>query len=371
MSPFRKSGRPTWYVWPVLPGFGRVGPWSTGVRSKALAVSVEQWLKEIAMTDPAVVRGIVEGHYSLRDAYVAAKERRLETLKERTMDPPLRDVIARYEATVRDRRILNGIAQLGEMAPKGARLSWLLVPKHITDLLTTAVAEGRKVNSVHRSLYAAIKGLLTYEVGKARKAQITADVVFRHEDDSRDVDLTAEQLQLLLDASDPRLKPIIQTAVLTGIDLGPLAEMKAAHIDFDAGRVRVHDRKNKARHRTIELSDAALAVLRIQALGRGPDEPLWDLTYEQIPNYFVAARRRAGLTWLRFKDLRHVFATAWVKSGGSLKDLGKLLGHTRATTTLRYTARQASEAKQRMDTVAEQLGLARPHVKVEQGGGSA
>ena len=110
MMVFRKSDRPKgpYYVSPVLPGFGRVGPWSTGLRSKALAVSVERWLKEAAITDPATIRGIVEGHYTLREAYVAFKEQRLGDLQERTSDPLLRDVVNRYRPKIRDRRLLEG-----------------------------------------------------------------------------------------------------------------------------------------------------------------------------------------------------------------------------------------------------------------------
>lgn len=372
MSPFKKSDRPRgpWYVWPTLPGFGRVGPWSTGLRNRSLATSVEQWLKEIAISDPGVVRGIIEGHYSLREAYVAGKEGRLQELRDRLSDPPLLEAIERIRPTVRDRRLRNGLAQLEELAPKGARLSWLFAPRNITDLLNRA-AETRKINSVHRSLYAGIKRLLVYEVGKARKAQITADVVFAQEDDSRDVQLTTQQLRRLLEVSDPALRVMIEIAVLTGIDRAPLTRLTPAHIDFGAGTMRVQDTKAKSRMRTLQLSDAALAILRIQADGREQYEPLFDLNYDEYGRRFKVVRVAAGLPRLRIKDLRHVFATYWVQSGGSLKDLQAALGHTRAATTLRYTGSSAAEARGRMDAVADQLGLARPHLRIEEGGKGA
>jgi integrase len=358
-------------VWPILPGFGRVGPWSTGLKSKTLAIAVERWLKEIAITDPAVVRGITAGHYSLREAYVAAKERRLEQLKERSSDPPLRDVIARYRTTVRDRRLMDGLRHLESAAPQGARLSWLMVPKHISNLLADAAAAGQKINSVHRSLYAAIKGMLVYEVGKARKTAITTDVVFRHEDDSRDVNVTPEQLERLLAACDDALRPIVALAMLTGIDRGPLARLTPAHLDLDAGTIQVPDTKSESRPRALQLSAASLSILRVQAAGRAQDAPLFDLDYDQVGNRFEVARRAAGLPGLRMKDLRHVFAGAWVASGGTLKDLGGALGHSRASTTLRYTGRQAGEDRKRMDTVAAQLGLDRAHLRVEKSQGGA
>lgn len=98
MAAFKKTDRPAgpYYLSPTLPGFGRVGPWSTGLRSKAQAESMERWLKETAVTDPEAVRGIVVGSYTLREAYVAHKERRLDALKQVAKDPPLREVLARY-----------------------------------------------------------------------------------------------------------------------------------------------------------------------------------------------------------------------------------------------------------------------------------
>jgi integrase len=368
VAPFKKNDRRHWYLWPTLPGFGRVGPWSTGLTNRAQAAAMEAWLREVALVDPAVVRGIVEGRYTLRDAYVAAKERRLSALVERANDPPLPEVLTRYAPQVRDRRVVDGLEQLRDLLPRGARLSWLTSPKNITDLLHTAVAGGKRRNSVHRSLYAAIKGVLAYEVGKAEKRAITADVVFPHEDDSRDITLSAAEIRRLLAACDPELRPLVSLAILTGIDRGPLLRLTPAHVDFGNGTVRVPDTKAKSRLRTLELSAPALAILRTQAAGRAESERLFTLGPSAIDKRFRAAREAAGLPQVRVKDLRHVFATLWTASGGSLKDLGGALGHTQATTTLRYTASQRGAIRDRMEEVAGAAGLDREHLRVERGG---
>lgn len=370
---FRKHGRKKgpYYLWPTLPGFGRVGPWSTGLRSKALAQSVEQWLREVAVSDPEVVRGILAGTYSLRDAYVAHKEGRLAALKAQASDPPLREVVGRFRSTVSDRRVRNGLDLLEQLAPTGARFSYVTDPRRLTDLLHDAAAAGQKVNSVHRGLYAAIKALLVYQVGNAEKRRITADVVFRYEDDSRDVTLSEEQVERLLAACDAEVRPVAQLAILTGVDRAPLLRLTSEHVDLAAGTLRVPDTKNKERQRTIELSAAALALLRLQMAGQREGERLFAVSYGALGKRFRAAADAAGLSWLRFKDLRHVFATAWVAGGGSLKDLGGALGHSKASTTLRYTATQARANREHMDRVAERLGLGRAHLRAEKGGEGA
>jgi integrase len=361
---FRKPGRPGFYCWPTLPGIGRVGPWSTGASSKRLAESVDAWLRQVAMTEPEIVRGIVAKRYSLREAYVAHLEGRLGALKENMSDPPLTEAARRYEGTLSDRRLLNGVAQLLELAPKGVRLSWLN-SRNITDLLVLARSKGRKTNSVHRSLYAAIKGLLAYELGNAQKRAITADVKFTYEDDTRHVSVSPEQIAALLGACDPEMYDLAVAAMLTGVDLSPLLRLTPGSFDFDRQLAHISDTKNVARRRTIELSETATAHFRrLAANARNADAPIFRLTERQATFRWIAARRSVGMD-VRFKDLRHVFATAWVDDGGALHDLGGVLGHSKASTTLKYTARQVQEQRQRMERVAERLGLQHQHVKVE------
>ena len=42
----KQNKRPCYYVWVTLPGFGRVGPWSTGTTRMSQAQRIEQFLKE-------------------------------------------------------------------------------------------------------------------------------------------------------------------------------------------------------------------------------------------------------------------------------------------------------------------------------------
>lgn len=361
---FKKPGRPYRYTSPTLPGFGRVGPWSTGLKPKALSDAVESWLKQIAVTDPEAVQGIVDGKYSLVEAYVAEKTGRLETLKAGASDPPLSEAIRRYEKTQTDRRKLDGLRQLGNLTEKSTRLSYLADAKNITGLLATARAAGKRTNSVHRSLYAAIKGLLAFELGEERKAQITREVQFTYEDDTRHVDADPAQVACLLAACDPELRDLATAALLTGIDRGPLLKVERGHLDFERGTLRVHDTKAKSRQRTIHLSEEAERHFRL-VLAKMPDTErrLFRLSDSQISNRWQAVKQATDLT-IRFKDLRHVFANAWVDEGGSLNDLAEILGHTKKTTTLRYTARQATESRERMGRVADRLGLRSQHVRI-------
>jgi integrase len=78
--------------------------------------------------------------------------------------------------------------------------------------------------------------------------------------------------------------------------------------------------------------------------GNVPGKPLQD-----IKKGWKTIRNKAGLPDVRLHDLRHTHASHLVSSGLSLSIVGKLLGHTQASTTQRYahladsTLRQAAE----------------------------
>ncbi len=65
--------------------------------------------------------------------------------------------------------------------------------------------------------------------------------------------------------------------------------------------------------------------------GKVPGEPLKD-----PKKAWDTIRKKAGAADVRMHDLRHTFASHLVSSGLSLSIVGKLLGHTQASTTQRY-----------------------------------
>jgi integrase len=80
---------------------------------------------------------------------------------------------------------------------------------------------------------------------------------------------------------------------------------------------------------------------------------------DDVKHSFDTVRRAAGLSDLRFHDLRHTAATRLVGLHIPLSEVGRALGHTQANTTYRYvnanieTARRASAALDAFNAEAE------------------
>jgi integrase len=176
-------------------------------------------------------------------------------------------------------------------------------------------------------------GLL--EVSPFRKG---ARLTFR-ENNQRHRYLTEEEIERLLSACSPHLKPIVELALHTGMRKGELLNLKWDQIR-DGFIYLIETKSGKARQ--IPLDDRAAQVLKAQQIRNkwkspyvciGPDgERLKD-----VKKGFNAACRRAGIEDFHFHDLRHTFASHLVMKGANLKAVQRLLGHSDSKMTDRYS----------------------------------
>lgn len=364
----QQNARANWYVWITLPRWGRVGPFSTRTTDRQRAVRMEQMLADLATARPELVEGLLAKRYTLPELWIAKVTHRLEELVQMATDPPLAEAVEATRPHIRDKRAEDGLATILALAPAGVRLSWLAKAKNINDLLAKDLARGTKPNSVARSLARAVIEVLSYHFGRKFRREVFLDVKVPHEDDSRRVDVSPEQLRRVLDECDDEMRDIVLLAMLTAVDLTPLTSIRPRHFDPQRQTLRVFDRKAKARQRTLELSDVAATVMRRAIAGKGPDEPVFSITSDQVRNRWEKLRVRAGVPGLRFKDLRHLLPTFWMALGYSLKDLKEIMGHTQIATTSKYITEQVAGDRERLNQVAVLLGLDREHLRIRKGG---
>jgi len=150
--------------------------------------------------------------------------------------------------------------------------------------------------------------------------------------------LTQQEMAGLVEACSPHLKPIVVTALHTGMRKSEILGLKWRDIDFRAKTITVHRTKNNE-PRVIPLHHTLY-----DALHQLP-RPLHSAyvcchengeRYDEVKRSFKSACRKAGIADFRFHDLRHTFASHLVLNGINLKTVQYFPGHKDIRMTLRY-----------------------------------
>lgn len=163
--------------------------------------------------------------------------------------------------------------------------------------------------------------------------------------------LTIEESQKLIECSNSFLKPIIITALNTGMRLQEILKLTWDRVHFDntiEPYIEIDQTKNNQK-RFIPLNDD-LAQIFESLRGNHPEYVFIGLRgkpLQSVKKPFATALNKAGITNFKFHDLRHTFASHFVMCGGDLFTLKEILGHSSLKMVLRY-AHLASAHKRKM-----------------------
>jgi integrase len=150
--------------------------------------------------------------------------------------------------------------------------------------------------------------------------------------------LTEVEIDSLLTTCTPHLRPIVETALLTGMRRGELLSMKWEQIRN--GFIYLTETKS-GKARQIPINERLAQVFREVRRGNQLKSTYvfcdsQGRRFYEVKRSFVSACRRAGIEDFRFHDLRHTFASRLVMKGASLKAVQELLGHADMKMTMRY-----------------------------------
>jgi integrase len=152
----------------------------------------------------------------------------------------------------------------------------------------------------------------------------------------------------------------IRLLILTGARLREILDAKWEQVDLERGVIFLAD--SKTGKKPIYLSAAAQAILvalpRIEGnpyiiAGAKDGAPRADLKKP-----WAAVKRAAGIEGLRLHDLRHSFASIGVGASMGLPIIGKLLGHSQASTTHRYAHLDADPLRRAVDNIGATITAA-------------
>ena len=158
---------------------------------------------------------------------------------------------------------------------------------------------------------------------------------------------------------------IIRVLLLSGARKTEVASAKCCYLDAEHGALRLPD--SKTDEKVIGLGAPALAIL----VALAPEDPdAWIFPATRGDGHFkgvgkiwkkVAERagikvgRDAGRLGVRVHDLRHSYASVTVAGGDSLFILGKILGHTKASTTEKYAHLNLDPVRSVADRTAKKI----------------
>lgn len=193
---------------------------------------------------------------------------------------------------------------------------------------------------------ALLSAMLTFAVGRDIRPDNPARGVKLFKVRSCNRFLSADELatlgQALADAEAEGANPFgvaaIRLLALTGCRKSEILRMRWDEVNMELGFVHLADSKTGAK--VVQLGTPALRVLEslprmagnLHVLpGRGDGSH-----FVGLQKFWDGIRAAAGLDDVRLHDLRHSFASVGAVRGDSLLLIGKLLGHTKASTTERY-----------------------------------
>ena len=173
--------------------------------------------------------------------------------------------------------------------------------------------------------------------------------------------LRQEEIQRLLQsAEDSYIRPLITTAIHTGMRKAELLNLQWSDIDFDQRTVTIqakgdwHTKNYKSR--IIQLTPALHKALKehkkqCEELGVRSE---YVFTYRGkriqggVDRTLRAVLLKAGLEDVTLHTLRHTFASQLVMAGVPLRDVQKLMGHQSFETALQYAHLSEDHAKKQV-----------------------
>jgi integrase len=116
---------------------------------------------------------------------------------------------------------------------------------------------------------------------------------------------------------------------------------------------------SKTGPRTVYLSAPSIAVLSaLPRVSKNPFVIVGDREHQHLVNLrkpWLRICKVARLTGVRLHDLRHSFASVGVSGGASLPIIGRLLGHSKAATTEKYSHLAADPVRAANEAVGNQI----------------
>ncbi len=169
--------------------------------------------------------------------------------------------------------------------------------------------------------------------------------------------------QTIIDRAANHLKPIIYTALYTGLRRSNILNLKWSELDFQNNliNVKVKDKntaggKNLTLPMIAKLKNILLAQPKInEYVFNYHGHPVNDIKHSWRSIFYDSkgVLKDSSLPYVNFHTLRHTAATWILKKTGNLKITQEILGHANISTTMKYAHVMSEEKMRALNSVFE------------------
>jgi integrase len=233
------------------------------------------------------------------------------------------------------------------------RFNTLLAEQYQTDLINRNLKPAT-VNKHLSIIKAMIKKAVDWGFVEEETLKMVRKVKMLTENNKRLRYLSRDECQELISCCDLHLKPIVITALNTGMRKSEVLNLRWDQVDLTHGFILLDITKNGERR---EIPIHSTMKETFKSISRRLDVPhvFFDSKtgkpYQNVKRSFATACKRAKLIDFRFHDLRHTFGSQLVMSGIDITTVKELLGHKTLTMTLRYSHLAPSHKVKALDVL--------------------
>jgi len=167
-----------------------------------------------------------------------------------------------------------------------------------------------------------------------------------------------EDMRRLVEAAEPRIKPVLIIALSTGMRRNEILGLKWQNVHFEGKYIFIEYSKS-GKTRQIPMNDLIFETLknipRVSEFVFYNTKKNKNVSLFAVRDAFLRACEKAKIKGLRFHDLRHCAASAMVRKGIDLVTVSKILGHSSIIMTMRYAHPTPENMKLAINSLGEIL----------------
>lgn len=188
------------------------------------------------------------------------------------------------------------------------------------------------------------------------------------EPDQRTRTLRKSELDRLLEECAEHLRAPVTFSLLTGVRLANCIKLDWSQVDLPAREIRFRVKSRKPGGKLLEVPISEPCLVLLAGLDPKDSGPVFtrehrgkQVAIKTWKTAWKGAKRRAGISDLRWHDLRHTAATWMVDADIPLDVVQKILGHENIETTQRYAHRSDDAKRRALEVLGHTYGTKTRH----------